>query len=483
MTTLTPLTRLVRRRATASLVTLALTVAAVTGCSATGAGTTDASSGEASATTAVGTVWDPTTVHEVSLTLDDDAVAEMLATYAATGEKEWISADLTVDGTTLRDVGVRLKGNSSLRGVDEDSDPVDLPWLIDTDQFVDGQRLEGWEAFVIRSNVTETALNEAVALDLLEEAGLASQEAVATRFSVNGGEATLRLMVQDLDTRWYEATFGTRDGTLYKAEAGGDWSYRGDEASAYEDVFDVEAGTEDYVPLTDFLQWINESSDEEFAAGLADRLDVQAFADYLAVQELIGNFDDIDGPGNNAFLRWDPDTGLMTVVAWDHNLAFGAMPGGGGRGFGDRGVTPPDGFEPPEGMTPPPEGFERPEGFEPPEGLERPEGFEPPEGLELPEGFERPDGMPGDRLAGGPGGSNVLAERFRDTPAFAALYDDALERLRGELVEDGTAADLLDAWVTVLTEEAQDLVDAGTVAAESEQIASFLEQDTETDDT
>jgi len=174
MTMLTPLTRLVRRRATASLVTLALTVAAVTGCSATGAGTTDASSGEASATTAVGTVWDPTTVHEVSLTLDDNAVAEMLATYAATGEKEWISADLTVDGTTLRDVGVRLKGNSSLRGVDEDSDPVDLPWLIDTDQFVDGQRLEGWEAFVIRSNMTETALNEAVALDLLEEAGLAS---------------------------------------------------------------------------------------------------------------------------------------------------------------------------------------------------------------------------------------------------------------------------------------------------------------------
>ena len=157
---------------------------------------------------------------------------------------------------------------------------------------------------------------------------------------VNGSDERLRLLVQDLDRTWDEATFGTA-GTLYKSEAGGDWSYRGTDAAAYEDVFDIEAGTEDYAPLTDFLKWLDEASDEEFADGLEERLDVEAFADYLAFEDLVGNFDDIEGPGNNSFLRWDADAQRMTVVAWDHNLAFGAMAGM-ERGSGVRG-SPPEG--------------------------------------------------------------------------------------------------------------------------------------------
>lgn len=97
---------------------------------------------------------------------------------------------------------------------------------------------------MIRANNSDTSLNEAVALDLLEEAGLASQEAVATSFSVNGSTAVLRLAIEHPD-------------------------------------------------------------DDRFTAELPERLDVEAFATYLAMMDLIGNSDDIDGPGNNAYLWWD----------------------------------------------------------------------------------------------------------------------------------------------------------------------------------
>ncbi len=319
-----------RRRGAAALATLTLTVGGLSACGLdTLASATTSTSG--AATSVEGTVWDAESVHEVSLDVDPDEFATMLETYQDSGEKEWLTADVTIDGQTFSDAGIRLKGNSSLRGVAADADPAELPWLVDLDQFVDGQSLDGWEAFVIRSNNTETSLNEAVALELLQEAGLASEEAVAISFTVNGSDTTLRLMIQDLDNKWDEAVFGT-DGTLYKSESTGDWSYRGDDAASYEDVFDIEAGTEDYEPLTDFLQWLNESTDEEFAAGLSDHLDVDAFATYLAFEDLIGNFDDIAGPGNNSFLRWDEDAEQMTVVAWDHNLAFGVVNGGGGGG-------------------------------------------------------------------------------------------------------------------------------------------------------
>lgn len=453
----TPFTRAVRRRGAATLAALALGVGGLSACSVTSAAT--------SATSAEGSVWDSTSVHEVELDIDEDEYAEMLATYQESSEKEWLTADVTIDGQTFSDAGIRLKGNSSLRGVDADADAVDLPWLIDLDKFVDGQSLDGWERFVVRSNTSETALNEAVALELLEEAGLASEEAVSISFSANDSESSLRLMVQDLDDRWDEASFGT-DGTLYKAEAGGDYSYRGDDAAAYEDVFDIEAGTEDYAPLTEFLQWLEESSDEEFAEGLAERLDVDAFATYLAFEDLVGNFDDIAGPGNNSFLRWDADAEQMTVVAWDHNLAFGQTNGGGGAGGvgGGRGGGVPGEL---------PEGTDLPEGTEPPEGAGPPPGGERPEGLVAPADGERPDGGPG----GGEGGmgSNILSERFLADDGFAALYDAAVEELQAELFDDGTAQEVLDAWTEVLTSQAGDLVDSATVETEAEAIASYFD--------
>jgi spore coat protein CotH len=105
--------------------------------------------------------------------------------------------------------------------------PEGLPWLIRLDEFVDDQVHQDYEDIVIRSNPSKTSLNEAVALDLLEEAGLASQEAAATSFKVNDRAAVLRLAIENPDDDiWQEANFGA-DGALYKAEAGGNWSYRG----------------------------------------------------------------------------------------------------------------------------------------------------------------------------------------------------------------------------------------------------------------
>lgn len=443
------------RRWIATLATLAtLTLG---GCAAlsddpTGASTSGVTS--AAQDVAAGSrVWDATALHEISIEVDESVVADMIDTYQETDEKEWIEATVTIDGETFERVGLRLKGNSSLRGVTDDADPTDLPWLIRLDKYVDGQEVDGWSELVVRSNGSETALNEALALDLLAEAGLASEHAIASSFSVNGADAALRLVVQNLDESWEEENFAT-DGLLYKAEAGGDWSYRGDDPDSYTDVFDQETGDDDLTPLIDFLDFINTSSDEEFAAGLADRLDVQAFARYLAFEEVVDNFDDIDGPGNNSYLRYDAESGGFTVVAWDHNMAFGGAPAGGGRGAPGEGGIPGGGQD---GV--------RPEGMP----IELPSGMpQPPDG-------ERPEGGPGSGMAGGMGGgSNVLVERFTAVEAWADLVEQAKADLTAELFDSGYAEQVLDQWVAVLTEQAGDLVDADTVQQEADAIREKL---------
>ncbi|WP_374456976.1 CotH kinase family protein [Nocardioides sp.] len=401
-------------------------------------------------------VWDADTVHDIAVEVDEDAVAAMVDTYQETGEKQWIEATVTIDGETFERAGLRLKGNSSLRGVSDDAEPTDLPWLVRLDEYVDGQSLDGSSELIVRSNSSETALNEAVALDLLAEAGLASEHAVASSFSVNGADPRLRLVVQNLDEDWEAENFAG-DGLLYKAEAGGDWSYRGDDPDSYTDVFDQETGDDDLTPLIDFLDFLNNSSDEEFAAELPDHLDVASFARYLAFEELVDNFDDIDGPGNNSYLRYDADTGGFTVVAWDHNLAFGGAPGGGG-GFPRGG----DGERPTDLPTDLPSGM--------PSGMPT----DMPSGMP---GGERPEGGPG----GGPGGgggmggrSNVLVERFAAVEEWADLVDQAKADLTAELYDSGYAEEVLDRWAGVLTEQAGDLVDADTVQEEADAIRSSI---------
>lgn len=385
-------------------------------------------------------------MHEIGVEFSDDDYESLISTYTNTGEKNWMEATVTIDGVTYEDAGMRLKGNSSLAGLrgngggvgdSSADDPASLPWLIRLDHYVDGQNHEGVTELVVRSNMTETALNEALALDLLAEAGLAAQAAVSVSFSVNAGEPTLRLVVENPEDTWMAAAFD-ETGALYKAESTGDWSYRGEDPEAYDEVFDQEAGDDnaDLTPLIEFLDFVNNSDDESFASELADRLDVEAFATYLAFEDLIDNFDDIDGPGNNAYLYYGVESDRFTVVAWDHNLAFGAM---GARAGGPALGTHPEMPSPPGGA----------------------------------DGFARAPGGAGP--AGGPaGGTNVLVERFLAVDSFEAMYDDALTELQESLIDSGLAQQLLDARIAILEGQASNLVTPDTVQEDAEVISDLL---------
>jgi len=381
-------------------------------------------------------------VHDVSITMDITEYQAMVSHYLSTQDKQWIVATVTVDGERYEQVGLRLKGNSSLRSISTSADPATVPWLVKFDKFVD-QDHQGLEEMVIRSNSTSTALNEAVALDLLQMAGLKAQDAISTRLQVNGGTTVHRLIIESPDDEWMKKNFSSR-GALYKAESSGDYSYRGDNPASYDEVFDQEAGKDnaDLTPLIAFLKFINQATDAEFKSSLTSYLDIEAFAIYLAMQDLLDNFDDIDGPGNNSYLYLDPDTGRFTVVPWDYNLAFGATPASPG------GTTP--------GNAGGPGGQGAGGGFQ--------GGGIPPRG-----GFGG-GGAPG----GGPGGrSNVLVQRFLADAQFNSLYVEASAALQARLFESGEAAALLTLWQQIVA--GSGLLSQSEIATQSQRIAQYLD--------
>ncbi|TDE31105.1 spore coat protein CotH [Nonomuraea mesophila] len=399
-------------------------------------------------------LFDAAAPHEVALTFRDESYQDMLAEYFKDGDKKYVEADLTIDGTTIPSVGIRLKGNSTLRGLTRDGqtrprattarenppegvrapggeppeggkppqdgprrggrggvlkaeEPENLPWLISFDEFVEGRRYQGHSQLAVRPAMGSAAvLNEAVAIALVAAAGEPSQRSAYTSFSVNGRRSAPRLLVEYLDEGYAERL---GDGVLYKSLASGSFTYQGEDQTAYVDDFKQvnQVGLRDLQPVIDLVRWVEQASDEEFASGLAERLDVVSFARYAALQNILLNHDDMAGPGHNYYLWYDLATERFRVISWDMNLAL--------RGDATAGPHDVVGMRRPRGRAVQPGAGERPQ----------------------------QQGRPPD-TRGGPRGGHALKERFLKDAGFKELYEREHAALTRDLLAAGTATTLLD---------------------------------------
>lgn len=298
--------------------------------------------------------------------------------------------------------------------------PEGLPWLISFDEFVKGRRYQGHQEVAVRAPGfgATTGANEALALELLAATGDATQQYAFGSFKVNNRPTTLRLLVENPDENFAERIDGS--GVLYKALSTSQFSDQGEDPVEYQDDYKQinMKGSQDLQPAIDLVRWANSASDAEFDAHLADRVDLESFARYCAMQNLMLNFDDMSGPGRNYFLRYDLDSHRFTVIAWDHNLAF--------TGDAAQGPHEASGF--------------------------------------------------GGRPAGGgfPGMGNRLKDRFLASKAFTKVYENAYRTLYQRLFASGTALEKLSGITAVLS--TVEGAGRGAITGETGKLRALLEQ-------
>ncbi|GAA0224547.1 CotH kinase family protein [Cryptosporangium japonicum] len=328
-------------------------------------------------------------------------------------------------------------GRSSLKA----EEPEKLPWLIRIDEFVDGRRYQGHRDLAVRVSGMgggSSVLNEAVSLNVLATAGEVAQKYAYTSFTVNGRPTTARLVVEHPDE-----TFTDRigdDGVLYKSLASSSFTDQGNDQTDYQDDFQqiTKKGSQDLQPVINLIRWVTTASDEEFTAKLGDYVDVESLANYVAVQNLIANFDDMSGPGKNYYLWYDLTTKKFSVVGWDYNLTFSGSATTG----------------PHESTTMGGGNFPR-------------------------QGGQQQGGQQQGGQRGGPGGGiggNTLKERFLAGAAFTDVYENAYRELYQKIYGSGTALTALDQITTVV--ENTKGSDATTLATESNQLTTFLQERT-----
>ncbi len=482
-------------------------------------------------------IFDDTVVHEIEILTNEDTYDSMIETFKETGEKEYFSVDVTIDGVLVENVGLRLKGNASLSTVlgvamedfggdgggkgpgDKDSDrdngfappafgedfedmelpegfepqqdfmdmmggmgdggKEDVPYLIKFDEFVDGQCYQGYAEIAVRtSGISDNAsmLHEPITNYAIESLGIPiSETSYASVQLTEDSEPIMYVLAQQVDQIFIDEYFPNSDGVLYKInQVGNDFSYLGDDPTLYLDIFSQETNVNDadYTPLIQFMKFVTEASDEEFAENLDDYFDVTAFADYLAIHNILANNDSLAGMGNNYYLYHDFDTGIFTILTWDTNESLGKLSGGMGGGGTMSGSGNVSGAETDiywENSGDFGNFFDQ---FEEDSTEETSEEEVVVNDSMLPE-INNSKG--GDKMGMG---SHLLKERFLETPEFLELYEERYEIIYEQLLGTDLLTSKVDEYADLLTgyNSTNDLFDQEAYDAAVEIVLQFLEE-------
>jgi spore coat protein H len=247
----------------------------------------------------------------------------------------WVDAEFSFDGESWEHIGIRFKGNSSLRST-WGSGSLKLPFKLDFDQYEDkypkteDQRFYGFKQLSFASNYRDDSLlREKIAADLFREEGVPSAQTAYYAVNIDYGEGPvyfgLYTVVEVVDDTLIETQFSGDSGNVYKPEGAGATFAAG---SFSEGSFDKETNQDeddysDILAIFDILHDQTRTSDpESWRENLEAVFDVDTFLNWLAVNTVIQNWDTYGVMQHNYYLYTDPETGQLVWIPWDNNESF-----------------------------------------------------------------------------------------------------------------------------------------------------------------
>lgn len=245
---------------------------------------------------------------------------------------EYFPADLYYNGLVWEHVGVRYKGNSTLR-----ANSGKLPLRFDFDEFEDdyegisNQRFYGFKELSMSSNYNDPSLiREKTANQVFRDFGVPAVRTAYYEIYIDEGDGNRQYygvytMCEIIFDTFLKDYFGSKTGNCYKPEDDGanfaqsGFTLDGFELKTNEDLNDKSDITEMY----NYLHASTRTSDAaQWRSDLESVFDVDGFLKYLAANNTIQNWDTYGNMEHNYYLYHDPADGLIKWIVWDNNEAF-----------------------------------------------------------------------------------------------------------------------------------------------------------------
>lgn len=247
----------------------------------------------------------------------------------------WAGADITIAGTTFKNVGARYKGNYTYL---LSAKQLKRSMKIEFDHYEADQELFGIDKLNLSSGVTDPArLRESLSFAVFRAAGVpAPRTAYAEVTLTVPGKYDRELvgaftLIEQVDKSFLKTHFGNGKGLLLKPENLRGLDYLGESWEPYERSYrPKDPGSKaEQQRLIDFARLVNKAGDEQFRKEIGTYLDVDQFLRYLAVNALLANLDSFLGFGHNYYLYLRPDTNRFVFIPWDVDFSCGTWPAAG----------------------------------------------------------------------------------------------------------------------------------------------------------
>jgi hypothetical protein len=241
----------------------------------------------------------------------------------------WSAATVEFGGMTFTNAGVRIKGNGTFLA---SMGSFKHPYKVSLDHHVKGQKLLGKGTFNFGNLGADfSGLADALGYEFHREAGVhAPRTAFARMFLTIEGREKHRLlglyvMAENPDETWAKERFGRKGAALFKPVTYELFSDLGTNWTQYAGIYDpkTKMTPEQEERCVRIIRFVANASAEEFAAGIAQHLDLEETARFFACETLLSNYDGIYTTGQNFLMYLDPRTDRMGFIPWDLDHSWG----------------------------------------------------------------------------------------------------------------------------------------------------------------
>lgn len=246
-------------------------------------------------------VFDRAALHEIAITVDEAHLGQL-----RTNLDERAPCTLVYDGEVVRGAGIRQKGNSAVDLSEKPSFSVKL------DEFDEEANLHGLKKLLLNNSKQDpTFLREQIGEELHDRAGVPAARTAHAVVSLNGVDQGIYVVTEAIDKRFLRRHFGevNDEGVLYEGPCCGDFA---------EDIDAVELDSGDDgggAELRSLAAAIQGASDEQLAAEVSERLDLNRFLTSYALETLLGHWDGYAYRANNYYLYENPADGRFVFIA------------------------------------------------------------------------------------------------------------------------------------------------------------------------
>lgn len=286
------------------------------------------------------------TVHRFEITVSADnyqATMEDLGSLLSGGgpgggdmteEPMWVPVEVKFAGQSWTQVGMRYKGNSSLRsawqmGVRKLSFRLSFDKYEDEYPELDDQRFFGFKKMTFSNGFKDSSLmRDKLAADIFRDGGVPAARGAFAQIYIDFGEGLtyygLYTMIEDPSNKLIDTQFDDGGGNLYKPEGVGATWLSFDEASFEKKTNEEEADYSDVTAAMTALHSDNRTSaPDTWRQDLEQVFHVEAFLRCLAINQAMVNWDSYGFMSHNYYIYADPSDpvapGRLYWFPWDLN--------------------------------------------------------------------------------------------------------------------------------------------------------------------